>query len=34
MIAFGTGRDSFIAGHQFRTVYDIDFATGEAVKIK
>ncbi len=34
MLAFGTGRDSFIAGHQFRTVYDIDFATGEAVKIE
>lgn len=34
MIAFGTGRDSFTAGHRYRTVYDIDFATGEAVKVK
>jgi hypothetical protein len=34
MFAFGTGMDSFIAGHQYRTVYDIDFATGEAVKVK
>jgi len=34
MFAFGTGRDSFIAGHQYRTVYDIDFATGEAVEVK
>lgn len=34
MFAFGTGRDSFIAGHRYRTVYDIDFATGEAVKVK
>ncbi len=34
MFAFGTGRDSFVAGHHYRTIYDIDFATGEAVKVK
>lgn len=34
MIAFGTGRDSFISGHRYRAIYDIDFSTGEAVKVK
>jgi hypothetical protein len=34
MIAYGSGRDSFIATHQYRVVYDIDFATGEAVKVE
>ncbi len=34
MFAYGTGRDSFIAGHQYRKVFDIDFATGEAVEVK
>jgi hypothetical protein len=34
MIAYGTGRDSFIAAHRFRAVYDIDFSTGEAVQVK
>ena len=34
MLAYGTGRDSFSTGHKFRTVYDINFTTGEAKKIK
>ena len=34
MIAYGTGRDSFRATHRYRAVYDINFATGEAVKVK
>jgi hypothetical protein len=34
MIAYGSGRDSFAAGHRFRAVYDIDFSTGDAVQIK
>jgi hypothetical protein len=32
MVAHGS-RDSFVATHQFRAVYDIDFTTGEAVKV-
>lgn len=34
MVAFGSGRDSFSAGHQYRGVYDVNFSTGEAKKIK
>jgi len=34
MIAYGTGRDSFRTTHRYRAVYDINFATGEAVKVK
>ncbi|MFO7910704.1 MAG: DOMON domain-containing protein [Desulfotignum sp.] len=34
MIAYGTGRDSFRTTHRYRTVYDINFATGEVVKVK
>lgn len=34
MIAYGTGRDSFKTGHKYRAVYDINFATGESVKVK
>ncbi|MCF8113142.1 MAG: DOMON domain-containing protein [Desulfotignum sp.] len=34
MIAYGTGRDSFISAHRYRAVFDIDFSTGEAVQIK
>ena len=34
MIAYGRGRDSFTAGHQFRAVYDINYSTGETKKIK
>ncbi|HSL61520.1 MAG TPA: DOMON domain-containing protein [Desulfotignum sp.] len=33
MIAHGS-RDSFIATHQYRAVYDIDFSTGEAVRVR
>lgn len=33
MLAYGS-RDSLKLGHTFRTVYDIDFATGKADKIK
>ena len=34
MVAYGTGRDSFRTSHRYRTVYDINFATGEVVKVK
>lgn len=34
MIAYGTGRDSFKTGHKYRAVYDVNFATGEAEKVK
>ena len=34
MIAYGSGRDSFKAGHKYRGVYDINFSTGETKKIK
>ena len=34
IVAFGTGRDSFSAGHKYRGVYDVNFSTGEAKKIK
>ncbi|MCG8567908.1 MAG: DOMON domain-containing protein [Desulfobacterales bacterium] len=34
MFAYGTGRDSFSTGHKFRAVYDVNFTTGEAKKIK
>jgi hypothetical protein len=34
MIAYGSGRDSFKAGHQYRGVYDINYSTGETKKIK
>jgi hypothetical protein len=32
MVAHGS-RDSFVASHQYRAVFDIDFSTGEAVKV-
>jgi hypothetical protein len=32
MVAHGS-RDSFVASHQYRAVFDIDFTTGEAVKV-
>ncbi|MCG8637388.1 MAG: DOMON domain-containing protein [Desulfobacterales bacterium] len=34
MIAYGSGRDSFKAGHAYRGVYDVNFTTGETTKIK
>ena len=34
MFAYGTGRDSFLAGHKFRTLYDVDLSTGKFRKIK
>ncbi len=34
MIAYGSGRDSFKAGHSYRGVYDINYTTGETKKIK
>ena len=34
MIAYGAGRDSFNDRHAFRSVYDINYATGETKKIK
>lgn len=33
MVAHGS-RDSFVATHRYRAVYDIDFSTGEMVKVK
>lgn len=34
MLAHGAGRDSFKSRHPYRTVYDVNFATGENKKIK
>ncbi len=34
MLAYGAGKDSFKTRHPYRTVYDINFATGEHKKIK
>lgn len=34
MVAYGSGRDSFKAGHKYRGVYDINYTTGETKKIK
>jgi hypothetical protein len=34
MIAYGAGRDSFTARHAYRSVYDINYTTGETKKIK
>lgn len=34
MIAYGSGQDSFKAGHQYRGIYDINYSTGETKKIK
>jgi len=34
MIAYGSGRDSFKAGHAWRGVYEINYTTGESKKIK
>ena len=33
MVAYGS-RDSLNLSHQYRAVYDIDFSTGEAVRVK
>lgn len=34
MVAYGTGRDSFRAGHKYRGVYDVNFSTGDVKKVK
>ena len=34
MVAYGSGSDSFNAGHRYRGVYDINYSTGETKKIK
>ena len=34
MLAYGSGRDSFKNRHPFRTIYEINFSTGETKKIK
>lgn len=34
MIAYGSGKDSFRAGHAWRGVYDLNYTTGESKKIK
>lgn len=34
MVGYGSGRDSFKAGHKYRGVYDVNFATGETKKVK
>ena len=34
MLAYGSGRDSFRAGHRYRGVYDVNFSTGEVTKVK
>ncbi len=34
MIAYGSGKDSFSAGHAWRGIYDINYTTGESKKIK
>jgi len=34
MVAYGSGRDSFKAGHKYRGIYDINYSTGVTKKIK
>lgn len=34
MVAYGSGRDSFRAGHKYRGVYDVNFSTGDVKKVK
>jgi len=34
MLAYGSGRDSFRSSHPYRTVYEINYSTGENKKIK
>lgn len=34
MIAYGSGRDSFKAGHAWRGVYEINYITGQSKKVK
>jgi hypothetical protein len=34
MLAYGAGKDSFNTRHPFRTVYEINYTTGESKKIK
>jgi len=34
MLAYGTGKDSFKTRHQYRTIYEINFSTGENKKLK
>ncbi|CCK79687.1 MULTISPECIES: DOMON domain-containing protein [Desulfobacula] len=34
MLAYGAGKDSFRNRHPFRTIYEINFSTGENKKIK
>jgi hypothetical protein len=34
MLAYGTGKNSFKTRHRFRTVYEINYLTGENKKIK
>lgn len=34
MVGYGSGADSFRAGHKYRGVYDVNFSTGETKKVK
>jgi hypothetical protein len=34
MLAFGAGKDSLRSRHRFRTIYEIDFTTGESKKLR
>lgn len=34
MVGYGSGRDSFNAGHKYKGVYDVNFSTGETQKVK
>ncbi len=34
MLSYGAGKDSFKNRHPFRAIYEIDFSTGENMKIK
>jgi len=34
MLAYGAGKDSFKTRHPYRTIYDINYSTGENKKIK
>ena len=34
MLAYGAGKDSFRNRHKYRTLYEINYSTGETKKIK
>jgi len=34
MVGYGSGRDSFKAGHKYKGVYDVNFSTGKTMKVE